>query len=160
VDTSRLPELVDGTAAIAAAYVPGIKSVAGVGSGKVTIPDGGVMAGQLVPAYLGRPSESYQHVSNLPAGDVQYRSGTVTEILWDFPFRLFFDLKDEAEFRRRSIDLYFGYIAAFSQHLSILGAIASGAIEKVRFTTGADANWGWIEGHIPLVERLNLENKL
>lgn len=163
MDTSRIPEIVDQTAALAAAFVPGVKSVAGVGSGLVTIPEGGVMAGELVPPWAGIPIESWQHVSNMPALNARFRTATVTEAEWDIVQRLYVQIADEAELRRRAIDFYFAYVAAYSQHLQLFGSIPSGAVASLRMNVGSesgpDAAWAWLEIHLPLMERLNLENK-
>jgi hypothetical protein len=158
MDTSRLPEIVDATAALAAAFVPGVRSVAGAGTELVTIPAGGVMAGQLVPAFLGKPTESWQHVSNLPAATASFRSATVTEVEWDIPQRLYVQRVDEAELRRRLMPMYFAYLKAYSQHIQLFGLLA-GAVARIRLSIEADADWAWLEIHLPLVERLNLENK-
>lgn len=157
-DTTRIDEIIDTISALAAAKLPFVKSCAGVGTGKVTIPTGGVMAGRLVPAYKGEPSEPWQHVTNLPSARAQYRSGTVTEVNWDVPFRLYVDAKDEETLRRQVAVVYAGYLALFAKHLQLEGVMPSGAIAQLTLTFGSDANWAWLEGHLPLVERLNLEN--
>jgi len=157
-DTTRIDEIVDTISAVAAAHLPFVKSVAGVGTGKVTIGNGGVMAGQLVPAYKGEPSEPWQHVTNLPSGRATYRTATVTEVNWDVPFRLYVDAKDEETLRRQMAVVYAGYLTVFAKHLQLDGRMPSGAIAQLTLTFGSDANWAWLEGHLPLVERLNLEN--
>jgi hypothetical protein len=156
-DSSRIAEMCDAVSAIAAAYVPQVRSVFGVGTGKIAIP-AGPRTGQLIDPFPGAPSESWQHVTNLPTAAAAYRSGTVTEVTWEIPFRLYVGLPDEAELRRQLSEIYTGYLAAFAKNVQLLGTAPSGAIARLSLMPGSDANWSWLGGSIPYVERLNLEN--
>jgi hypothetical protein len=55
--------------------------------------------------------------------------------------------------------IYIGYFTAFAQHLQLLNTVPSGAVARITMAPGGDDKWSWLEIHLPLAERLNLENK-
>lgn len=160
-DVSRIPEVVDASAAIAAAYVPGVKSTFGAGCGLVTIPAGGVMAGQLVPSWRGNIVEAGTHVSVVTSFTKDDRSGTVAEIPWRIEMRYYVARNDLAVAYLQLATIAPLYFAAFSQHTHLLGTISSGSalIKGGALVVPANQDDAWIAFYLNAMERLDLSNK-
>lgn len=160
-DVSRIPEVVDASAAIAAAYIPGVKSVFGAGSGLVTIPAGGVMAGQPVPAWRGNIVEPGTHVSVVTTFTKADRSGTVAEIPWRIEMRYYVARNDLAIAYMQLAAIAPLYFAAFSQHVHMLGTISSGSALIIGggLVVPSSQDDAWIAFYLNAMERLDLANK-
>lgn len=124
-------EIVDASAALVAAFVPGIKSVWGVGAGTITVPDveGGIWADKLIQSFDGNVREPFTHVSDMPdAPKIINSSATVTEIQWRIPMRLYVDRNDQGNARRVCVPFYAAYLSAFAANAMILGTCNSAEI--------------------------------
>jgi len=150
--SSRLAEIVDQTAAIAAG-IAGVSAVWGVGSGLVSDP---LRPGLMIEPAQASPVGEMVHVSDLPdTGRIDYAAMTgVVEVTWVIPMRLFLPRNDLANFRRRSAPMYAAYISAFAAHQS-LGGLARN-LGQLTFATLSNDDWAWIEMKLTVVERLNL----
>ncbi len=162
-DVSRINEAIDATSAVVAAFCSGvgIKAVYGVGSGKVVIPEGGIMAGVIVPGFSGDPIEPFTHVSDVPSAQVfNYYSADVTEIVWSVPFRVYLSAADQTSLRKAAMTLPPAYLTAFSQNVKLLGIVPGGSVlikGAGTFNMEAHGFDGW-GGIFQIVERLDLRN--
>lgn len=161
-DVSRLPEIVDASAAVAAAYVPGVVAAYGVGSGLVTVPAGGINAGQLVPSVVGNVVEPGTHWSFVREGLPLSYSGTVTETAWTIEMRLYVNRADLATAVAMLANFAPRYQSAFALHVQLLGTITSGsallAKTPIRVVYPPESPDAWISFGLNAIERLDFGN--
>lgn len=142
-DLSNITQIVDASAAIAAAYVAGIRSAYGIGAGSFTIPvggtwdsiaqdwvpPGGVLAGTVVRPWPGNIAEDFTHVSDMPAAPkITYHSAGVTNLQWHIPMRLYISKGSQDTARLVASPFYARYLLAFAKHAMILGTCNSAEI--------------------------------
>lgn len=152
--TSRLTEIVDQTAAIAAG-IAGVTSVRGIGSGLVADP---LRPGQMIAPAEASPDADMVHWSDLPeSGRIDYQAmGGTTEATWIIPMRLWLPANDLANFRRRAGPMYALYLSAFALHQSIGGIARNIGTLTFATLTNPDKGLAWIDMKLMVVERLNL----
>lgn len=160
-DQSRLDEIVDAAAAVAAAYVPGIQAVYGVGSGLVAIPAGGIHPGEFVSAWPGNTSEPGELVSFCSMAVQKTMSRTVTHTTFTIELRVYVNRGDLAAATRTLVRLFQPMQTAYSQHTSLLGTVPSGhALSKgARFVFPQGGTDAWILWTLEAVETLDLNNQ-
>lgn len=160
-DVSRLPEIIDASAAIAAAYVHGVQAAYGCGSGLVTVPVGGILAGQLVAAIPGNVVEPGTHWSLVTSGTTKAYSGTVQETTWTLEMRLYVNRADLAAAVTALAFFAPRYQSVFSQHVQLLATITSGSAllgPAIRLVYPPDSGDAWISFGLNAIERLDLGN--
>lgn len=161
-DQSRLPEIVDAAAAVAAAYVPHVQGFYGIGSGLVTVPADGLpfFAGQLVTAWPGNTAQPGELVSFCSAATQVTKSRTVTHTTFQIELRYYVNRGDLAAATRDLTRIFQPMQTAFSQHTSLLGTVPSGhALNKgCRFVIPQGGNDAWILFTLEAVETLDLDN--
>lgn len=142
-DLSNIVQIVDASAAIAAAYVSGVRAAFGVGAGDFTIPTGGtwnagtnsysdpggIWAGRKVQPFMGNIAEPFTHVSDMPAAPkIINQSAQVSELNWLVPMRFYVDKNEQGNARLNASPFYSRYLLAFAKHAMILGTCNSAEI--------------------------------
>lgn len=154
--SSDINVIIDYTASIAAS-VPGVKAVAGSGSGNVDDP---LRPGHKIVTAEANPVTPFLHWSEVPgAPPVEWvsQNGTV-EISWHVPMRLWLP-HSSSEARRLALPFYDGYLRAFTRDPFLgdrtIQADLALRTAIVKFAIGGDANWSWLDVGLLVVERVN-----
>lgn len=159
-DISRLPDIIDASAAVAAAYVPGVTSAYGVGADNIVIPAGGVLAGRTVPQWPGDVVEAGTHVSMLSTFTKLDRSGTVAEMTWTIEMRFYVSRNDLGSQVAAAAKIVPAYMTAFSQHVQLLGTIGSGSalVNRGGLVVPEEGSSAWLLFYLNAIERLDFAN--
>lgn len=149
---SRIPEIVDQTAAIAG-LVPGVLRTFGCGSGNVADP---FRPGEKIAAAWANPIEPFTHVSEMPdLGSLPLGAMIGTHIVtWKIGMKLFVDRADVAEVRRIVAPLWVGYLTAFAAHLTLNQTAQR--IASIDFSIKSSDEWAWMAMDLVVTERLTL----
>ena len=150
-DVSRLPEIIDASAAVAH-RITGIESAFGVGTGDVV----DLYTGLAVPA---QPSNALSigpgvHVSRWPRSwSIKWLSATVCEITWLIPMDVSLLGPDLPTLLSQAAALLTAYVAMFAQYSQLGGRCNSALI------TGGQPRQDppTLELDLTVVERLNFE---
>ena len=150
-DVSRLPDIIDASAAVAH-RIAGVESVFGVGNGQVV----DLYTGLPVPA---APSNAQAigpgvHVSYWPsAWAIRWISATVCEITWTIPMDLTLLGPDIPTLLSQGAPMLVAYVETFAQYSQLGGRCNSALITGGRPRQDPPA----VEFTLTVVERLNFD---
>lgn len=145
--------IVDASAFVARAFVPGVRTAYGAGASEGIL---GLPGGVQIPVIPDSAFEAYTHISEMPtAPKVTDYSATVCEIEWRIPMRLYVDRNNLMDIRRVVAPFYGRYLTAFHAHSSLGGTVNSARI--VSFILGSDDSGAYLGMTLAAWQRLNLD---
>lgn len=156
------PEKAVDALAYTASLVTGIRAVYGCGASGITFPtaiyDDPAHPNVVRPIPNKMPLEPLTVSVELPtAPRVRHASGTVAEIDWQIPMRLWLAGNSQMEARRQAAPFYGRFLTTFSQYGTLGGHANSCLIQS--FALGGDGDSVWLDMVCSVWQRANLDNQ-
>lgn len=146
---TRIAEIVDYSAALAAVQVEGIAATFGAGSGLVDDP---LRSGEKVRPAPGAPTQPFEHwseVGQMTASEWETQDGA-QRLTWVIPMRLWMARSDLGRLRQDAQPFFAAYWQAFTADPTLGGLAAVSRL--TRMEVGDDppradgrARWGWLD---------------